>query len=133
MIVVHILEDGWPLCGFGGGALLPVDWPENHKPVTREEAESCNCARCRTKAGLPTTTDHWLERIDEVHIVVADNEEGEGVVSFKMGDAWMPLIACDVSRLKNITPLAKMCARETGQKLKLVKFTTRETVGEIEP
>ena len=132
MIVVHILEHGSTLCGFRY-PLLPVDWPEGHKWIGRDEAETATCARCRIKAGLPTTTQHWLERIDEVYVVLASNEEGEGVVGALIGGVQFPLMAADASRLKNIIPLAKMVAQQTGRTFQLVKFTTREVVEEIKP
>ncbi len=130
MMIVHILDAGYPLCGFAYPK-LPGEWPEPHRWVGLDDKEESTCSRCRAKAGLTTSTKHWLQQIDAIYAVIADNEEGEGVVGASIGGMQLPLIAADETRLKNILPLARQIAKTTGKRLRLVKFTNREIVEDI--
>jgi len=82
---------------------------------------------------MSVTAKHWLERINEIYAVVANDERGEGVVATSIGGMTMPLIAADRTRLKNIMSFARDMATERDQSLKLVKFTAREEIEEILP
>jgi len=128
-------KTGSALCGFNPES-LPGDWPVGHKWVGYEDIDNiakANCARCREEAGMSVTAKHWLERINEIYAVVANDERGEGVVATSIGGMTMPLIAADRTRLKNIMSFARDMATERGQSLKLVKFTAREEIEEILP
>lgn len=74
-----------------------------------------------------------LDRIDSVYLFVASDETGEGVCGAPLlGPGTMvPLIAADEKRLASIRPVAEMMVREFGQKIKLIKFTTREEIEDI--
>jgi hypothetical protein len=46
-LTVHILDGGWPLCGFSG--VMPGDWPEGHYWVSAHEPpelKRADCAEC---------------------------------------------------------------------------------------
>lgn len=79
---------------------------------------------------------NYLERIDEIWAVLSVDEGGEGVVAAPLPPFDMPmvpLIAADKARLDSILPIARALARRTGKAMRLVKFSTREVVEEIEP
>ncbi len=72
-------------------------------------------------------------RIDELFLFVAENEEGEGLIGHRSGDQWIPFVCADKARLNSLRPMAENIARESGKKIKLIKFTTRtelEVIGE---
>lgn len=69
-----------------------------------------------------------LLRIDEVYLFVSVDQHGEGVCA-----APLPLIAADKERLASIIPVARMLAKRSGRKIKLIKFTMREELMEITP
>ena len=48
--VIHILNEGFPLCGFSSD--FPVNWPEGHLWVSITEPDDANCEEC--KRNLPT-------------------------------------------------------------------------------
>ncbi|MBR0879598.1 hypothetical protein ACVMGC_000996 [Bradyrhizobium barranii subsp. barranii] len=74
-------------------------------------------------------------RIDEVYLFVSVDEAGEGVCAAPlMGEgSLVPLMAADKKRVEALKPWAREVARITGKKIKLIKFTTRSEVMEIEP
>jgi hypothetical protein len=76
-----------------------------------------------------------LLRIDEIYLFVSSDETGEGVCAgplFGPGTV-VPLIAADEARLKSLIPVARQIAKASGKKVKLLKFTTRSEIMEIDP
>lgn len=72
--------------------------------------------------------------IESIHAFVAVDEKGdEGVAAFRMGDHWFPMVAADERRLESLKKMAKKIAMDTGKTLRIMKFTTKETIGEIAP
>ena len=58
--------------------------------------------------------------------VSVDPRDGdEGVCACNLGGQWMPLIAADEKRLKDLRPMAEQIARETKVDIKLVRFDVR--------
>jgi hypothetical protein len=55
-VVIHLLHEGFPLCGFS--ELLPRDWPDGHRwvgldalgPGVREEGYAPTCEACKRVA-----------------------------------------------------------------------------------
>lgn len=133
MTVVHILDQGLPLCRFT--TALPGDWPGDHKWTGLDESEVATCAKCRAAAQLRVSPENYLERIDAIYAVLSVDEGGEGVVGAPLQEGTMsvPLICADEARLASILPLARMIATLSGKKMRLVKFTTREVIEEIDP
>lgn len=76
-----------------------------------------------------------MPRIEAVWMVVSidpvDNCEGVAATTMPNG-VTLPLIASDEKRLENILPIARDIAMRTGMKFKLVKFTQREELGDID-
>lgn len=72
--------------------------------------------------------------IGAVYAVVAVHADGdEGVAAMLQGSTWVPLLAADPARLASIVEAARVLARRHGQKLRVVKFSTRELVETIHP
>lgn len=72
--------------------------------------------------------------IQSIWAYVSVNENGEeGICGFNdpRTKQWVPMIAADEERLKSLKPFAHQIAVFTKQKVKIVKFNTRETVGEV--
>lgn len=69
-------------------------------------------------------------RIKTIHAVIAIAPDGdEGIPAWFHDGLWMPLIAADEARLKNIIALAReMVQHEPTHEYKLAKFSVREDV-----
>jgi hypothetical protein len=80
------------------------------------------------------TPPNEIPRIDQIWAVLSVDETGEGVVAapIQQGMLTVPLIAADEARLEDIKKLAYQLAKLTGKKMRLVKFSTRTVVEEIE-
>lgn len=85
--------------------------------------------------GLYRQPKNTLPKIEGMYAFLSvDAEDGnEGVMAYKMGDAWMPLLAADGERLRVLRPLAEEIVRMTGKKARLVRFTGRIDMEEITP
>jgi hypothetical protein len=73
-------------------------------------------------------------KIASIWAYVSENEKGEeGICGFNdpRTSQWVPMIAADEERLKSLKPFAHQIAVITKKKVKLVKFQTREDVGEV--
>lgn len=77
-----------------------------------------------------------LYKIEELYLFISEDEKGEGVCSFQLmlnGERTMLTMVCaDKDRLNSLMPYAKSIARESRKKIKLIKFTNREEIQEIE-
>lgn len=71
--------------------------------------------------------------ITEMWAYIAQTPEGEGVVAIKKGIAWMPLVGADLERIQSMRPMAERLAKQSGQRMTLVRFTTRTELDVIEP
>jgi hypothetical protein len=73
-------------------------------------------------------------RIDEMWVYVSiDSDGNEGVVgSYVPGSGWVPLMATDPQRLELIRPMALAVARQSGMRIRLVKFSSREVLETID-
>jgi hypothetical protein len=74
-------------------------------------------------------------RIGAIHAFVAiGSDDEEGIVGGMGRDGtWMPFIAADETRLRNLTPQAEVVAAATGKTIRLVRFSERVDIGIIEP
>jgi hypothetical protein len=71
-------------------------------------------------------------RITEIFAFCSvDENDQEGVIAINSPMGPMPLIAADKSRLDSLRPHAKRVASQTKIKVRLLKFSTRETVEEF--
>lgn len=74
-------------------------------------------------------------RLSTVHAFIAVDEEGEdGIIGMMMPNGqWMPFVAGDETRLKELKELAKIVAEKSKVQVKLVKFSNRENVEMLIP
>lgn len=71
--------------------------------------------------------------IHEIYVYVTDDKDGEGVTGFLSGDTWIAMIGADVERAQSLEPIAQQIARQSGQPVRLLKFSVREELKVIEP
>lgn len=71
--------------------------------------------------------------IDEMFAFVSDDPDGEGVCAVHTATGWMPLMGADLARVESLRPIAQAIADQTGRRIRIVRFTTREEVGTIVP
>lgn len=72
--------------------------------------------------------------IKSIWAYVSVDENGEeGICGFNdpRTKQWMPMIAGDEYRLKSLRPFAHQIASVTKRKVKIVRFTNREDIGEV--
>ena len=69
-----------------------------------------------------------MPKIDAVYAFISTDEgiDDEGVVAWKFGAAWMPLLGADKARVESLKPIAKRIAQITKKRIVLAKFTVRE-------
>ena len=72
--------------------------------------------------------------IETIWAVLSVDEHGEGICGAQIHGRWMSLTTADEALLqKALIPAAREIANLTGKKLKLVKFTARQDIGNIIP
>ena len=69
-----------------------------------------------------------MKRIDEVYIFCAEDGDGEGLVAANLGEVFMPLVAADRDRLKDIFPLAQKIAFQEKKRITLRKLSQAEDI-----
>lgn len=79
---------------------------------------------------------NYLEKITEIWAFVSSEEHGEGIIGETVnmpmiGKTFMPFVCADKARMESLKPHAQRIAKESGKKIKLVKFTLREEIEEI--
>jgi len=73
-------------------------------------------------------------RITQLWAVLSSDEGGEGLCAGPViNGVMLPLIAADEARLESFMPMAHKIAKESGKKVKIVRFTVREEIMEINP
>jgi hypothetical protein len=75
-----------------------------------------------------------MPKITEMWAFISEDKdaEDEGIISAHVGMGWMPLIGADEARIRSLLPLALEIQRQTGKKVKLVKFTQRSDLQAFE-
>jgi len=77
---------------------------------------------------------NYLAQIQSIYAFLSVDAGGEGVCAAPMGNLGaVPLIAADEARLKSIRPLAVQIAKIFNKPVRLVQFTERRVLEEIEP
>lgn len=72
--------------------------------------------------------------IEELYAFVCEETPGEeGVCGANMNGQWMPMVGADLLRIESIRPLMKRLAEVSPGPIRLVRFSTREVLEEIEP
>jgi len=76
-----------------------------------------------------------MPRIDEMFAFVAEESgpDDEGLIGFKSGDSWIPMVGADMARVNSLKPVAKQISKITGKSVKVLRFTNREEIEEICP
>ena len=77
-----------------------------------------------------------MPRIDELYAYIAHESgdpDDEGITAFKIEGTWMPMVGADEARVKSLKGKAQEIANITGQKITLVKFSTKTVLETIEP
>lgn len=74
-----------------------------------------------------------MPKIKEMFAFVSEDSgpEDEGIVAMSMGEVMMPLVGADIARAESLKPVARQIALLTRKKVKLLRFSTREDLGEI--
>lgn len=83
-----------------------------------------------TAISPPNTIPH----IETIWAVVSIDENGEGLCGAMIAPGmWTSLTTCEERLLPALLNAARVVAKSTGKKMKLVKFTTREEIRDIVP
>ena len=75
-----------------------------------------------------------MPKIEQIFAFISLDEgpEDEGVIAWKIGDSWIPLVGADMARIDSLRPMAKKIAEITGKRIVLSKFSRREDLEEIQ-
>lgn len=58
-----------------------------------------------------------------------DGKGDEGIMAFMMPDgSWMPMVAADEVRLKQLVPMAEQVKKQTGVDYQVLRFSVREDI-----
>jgi hypothetical protein len=68
-------------------------------------------------------------RIDAIWAAISIDDGGEGLCAMLLDGAWTPLIAGDERRLEWLVGQARVLAKATGKRIKIIKLTSRIEVG----
>lgn len=71
------------------------------------------------------------QMMDEIYAVLSIDEKGEGICSMMTPQGGMPMIFGHARMLDKIKPAIEHMAKETGKKLRLVKFKKIEILEEF--
>ena len=74
-----------------------------------------------------------MPRIEEMYAFVAEDSgpDDEGVVAMSVGNVMLPLVGADMARVESLKPVARSISAQTGKKVKLLRFTQREDLGDV--
>jgi hypothetical protein len=106
------------------------DWRAAHETM-RQRVDRTNQLQQRWKEDA---TDDKLG-INEIWAYISvDNEGNEGICAFlsNTSGAMMPMVCADRERVEQLRPIAKQLAKISPYPIKLVKFSLREDVEQIE-
>jgi hypothetical protein len=74
-------------------------------------------------------------RIDEMYAFTQLDplDNTEGVIAFLADSGWIPMVGADMTRVENLRPMAQRVANETGQPVRLLRFSVREEIEVLKP
>ena len=74
-----------------------------------------------------------MPKIKEMFAFVAENEgpDDEGIIGALVGTVMLPLVGADEATINRLKPIAKRVAEQSGKKIKLLRFTHREDLGDV--
>jgi hypothetical protein len=70
-------------------------------------------------------------RIDAVWAAVSVDDGGEGLCAVCVDGAWVPLLTSDETRLEWVIAQARLLARRSGKRIKIIKLCQRIEVADI--
>jgi hypothetical protein len=69
-----------------------------------------------------------------MYAFISSDETGEGVVGMMLSDgSHIPLIGADMDMIDTLRPIAQEIANDARCKIKLIRFSVREELEEINP
>ncbi len=75
-----------------------------------------------------------MPKITELYAWVLEDSgpDDEGIAGWKFDDSWLPLVGADMPRADSLREVALGISKITGKPIKLVKFTNRIELENIE-
>lgn len=64
------------------------------------------------------------------YVALDPGDKIEGILAFKQGDEWRPMVGADHEMLVSLQPLAEQMAQSMGLKVSMVQFTERKVLVE---
>ena len=73
-----------------------------------------------------------MKKILEMYAFVSQDKDGEGIIGMKGPDGnWVPLVGAEMDRIESLKMIARKISKATDMKIRLIKFSKREDLGEI--
>jgi hypothetical protein len=72
-------------------------------------------------------------QVTKLYVGVADNPDGEGIVAYKAGDIFIPLVQSNRNDhvVEQMLDILKECLKVGGTSGRLLEFTCREVLEEV--
>lgn len=74
-----------------------------------------------------------MSSINEVFAFLAQDPEGEAIVGINTPGGFLPFVGGNMNQIEILKPFAEQIAQKTGRSIKILKFTNREELQEINP
>jgi hypothetical protein len=72
-------------------------------------------------------------KIQTMYAFVSEDEKGEGLIGMKLGQVFMPFVASDETRFRQLRQLADEVARANNKRVRVLKFENPTEIEVIEP
>ena len=69
-------------------------------------------------------------KIEKMYAFVTEDGEGEGLMAFKSGNTWLPMVGADFKRVDSLIPIAEEMAKITDKGFRILQFDNRKDVTE---
>ena len=69
-------------------------------------------------------------KIDRLYAFVTEDGEGEGLMAFKSGNTWLPMVGADFKRVNSLIPIAEEMTKVTGKGFRILQFDNKIDVTE---
>lgn len=68
-------------------------------------------------------------KIEKITAFVAIDEDGnEGVMGFRNGNQWIPMVCGDTERMQSLYPVAVQISQLSGKDFRIIQFSNREDI-----
>ena len=60
--------------------------------------------------------------IDEIYAFIVTEDGGEGILGFRSGNTWIPMIGADTAQVEQLKPIADVICKQLGESYEIRYF-----------